>query len=767
MRKTSPQLVHALALACAALPSAAWALEPFIIDDIRVEGLQRISIGTVFNYLPLKRGDQVDDKATTEAIQALYRTGFFKDVVLEREGDTLVVFVAERPAISSITIEGNKSIPTEQLLENLKRIGFAEGRVFDRSMLDKVEQELKRQYLAMGKYGMQLKSTITPEERNRAAIRIDVAEGDVATIYRINIVGNKAFSSDELLRQFQLGPRPAFSLFSDKDKYSKQKLAGDLEALRSWYLNRGYINFKIDSTQVSITPDYQHIYVTINVSEGERYTVRDVKMAGDSLVPHEVLRKLISIQPGDTFSRKQITESTARISERLGDEGYAFANINAMPELDEEKKEVTLIFFVDPGKRVYVRRVNVFGNNKTQDEVVRRELRQMEGAWISTERIKRSRTRLERLSYIEGVNVETPAVPGTADQVDVNYTIQEREAFGSLNFGVGYGDAQGLLFNASVSQDNFLGTGQRYSLEVNNSKVSTVYSLNVVDPYYTMDGVSRSLNFFYRTTDSGEASISSYLADSHGVGIAFGIPVAEFDTVRIGADYEHTYLKSVSDSSLQIQEFVDANGDTFDAYKLNLSWTRDSRNRYLFPSSGSLMTLGSELATPGGNLQFYKVNYRHKLFVPLTEAVTFTAGGELAYGHSYGETSGSLPPFERYYAGGSRTVRGYRASSLGPTDLAGDPIGGNARVVGNLELILPGPFGENSKSIRLGAFLDAGNVYDTDIEDVDLGQLRYTSGVSLYWMTPVGAMTFTVAKALNAKDEDSTEGFQFNLGTLY
>ncbi|MEW6648334.1 MAG: outer membrane protein assembly factor BamA [Pseudomonadota bacterium] len=770
MKKKSPHLARAIALACATLPLSAWALDPFVIDDIRVEGLQRISIGTVFNYLPLKRGDQFDDKVSVEAIQALYRTGFFKDVVLEREGDTLVVFVAERPAISSISIEGNKSIPTEQLLENLKLIGFAEGRVFDRSMLDKVEQELKRQYLAMGKYGMELKSTITPEERNRAAIHIDVAEGDVATIYRINIVGNKAFSSEELLRQFQLGPRPAFSFFSDKDKYSKQKLAGDLETLRSWYLDRGYINFKIDSTQVSITPDYEHIYVTINVSEGEQYTVHDVKMAGDSIVPHEVLRELISIQAGDTFSRKQITESTTRISDRLGNEGYAFANINAMPELDEEKKEVTLTFFVDPGKRVYVRRVNVLGNAKTRDEVIRRELRQMESGWISTERVKRSRMRLERLSYIEGVSVETPAVPGTADQVDVNYTIHERDAFGSLSFGVGYGDAQGVLFNASVSQDNFLGTGQRYSIDVNNSKSSTVYALNVVDPYYTMDGISRSLNFFYRTTDAGEASVADYWTDTYGAGVAFGIPVAEFTTVRVGGAYEHTYLKNVAQSSQRIQDFVADNGDTHEAYKLELGWTRDTRNRYLFPSSGQQISLGTELALPAGSLNFYKLSYRHKLYAPLSRSVTFSAGGELAYGNSYGDTVGTLPPFERYYAGGARTVRGYQSSSLGSAatkDNYGDPVGGNARVLGNLELILPGPFGENSNSTRVGVFLDAGNVYDTSKESVDLGELRYASGLTLYWMTPVGAMTFTVAKALNAKPEDQTESFQFNLGTLY
>lgn len=770
MKKSSPQLARAVALACAVLPLSSWALEPFVIDDIRVEGLQRISIGTVFNYLPLKRGDQVNDQATVDAIQALYRTGFFKDVVLEREGETLVVFVAERPAISSITIDGNKSIPTEQLLENLKRIGFAEGRVFDRSMLDKVEQELKRQYLAMGKYGMQLKSTITPEERNRAAIHIDVAEGDVATIYRINIVGNKAFSTEELLRQFQLGPRPAFSLFSDKDKYSKQKLAGDLETLRSWYLDRGYINFKIDSTQVSITPGYEHIYVTINVSEGERYAVRDVKMAGESLVPHDVLRELVSIDPGDTFSRKLITESTSRISDRLGDEGYAFANINAIPELDEEKKEVSLTFFVDPGKRVYVRRVNVLGNAKTRDEVIRRELRQMESGWISTERVKRSRMRLERLSYIEGVSVETPAVPGTPDQVDVNYTIHEREAFGSLSFGIGYGDAQGVLFNASVSQDNFLGTGQRYTIELNNSKASTIYSLNIVDPYYNMDGVSRNLNLYYRTTDAGEISVSDYWTDTYGAGATFGIPIAEFNTVRLGASYEHTFLKNLEDSSQRIRDFVDDNGDTFDAYKLELGWSRDTRNRFLFPSSGQQVNLGAEVALPFGNLEFYKLYYRHKLFVPLSRAVTFTASGDLAYGHSYGDTSGNLPPFDRYYAGGPRTIRGFKTSSLGSAytkDESGDPVGGNARVVGNLELILPGPFGENSNSTRIGAFLDVGNVYDTDRESVDLGELRYATGLTLYWMTPVGAMTFTLAKALNAKSEDETESFHFNLGTLY
>ncbi len=756
-----------VALLCAAAPVSAWAFQPFVIDDIRVEGLQRISIGTVFNYLPLKRGDTVTDTASTDAIQALYKTGFFKDVALEREGRTLVVFVAERPAISSIKIEGNKNIPSDKLLENLDHIGFAEGRVFDRSMLDRVTQELKQQYLAMGRYSVRIKSTVTPEERNRVAVRLDIAEGDVATIYRVNIVGNKAFDDATLLNQLELGPAPAFSFFSDRDKYSKQKLAGDLETLRSYYLDRGYVNFKIDSTQVSITPDDRHIYVTINITEGERYTVREVKLAGDSVVPHDELRKLITIHPGDVFSRKQLTESNTKISDRLGDEGYAFANVNPIPDIDEEKREMSLTFFVDPGKRTYVRRVNVMGNSKTEDEVLRRELRQMESAWFSTEKVKRSRTRLERLSFIESVNVETPVVEGTPDEVDVNYTVAERATFGSLNFGVGYGDVQGLMFNASVSQDNFLGTGQRYTLQLDNSKVSTVYSLNVVDPYYTLDGVSRTVGFSYSNTDASQAGLASYTTSAHSVDLGFGIPVSEYDSVNVGGSYEHTFLKGLNVASQPILDFVSDNGRTFDAYKLNSSWVHDSRNRYLFPSSGQLLTIGSEVATPAGNLEYYKLDLKDKLYVPVTDALTFTVGGQLSYGHNYGGTTGTLPPFERYYAGGASTVRGYRASSLGPKDVDGNPIGGNTRILGNMELLLPGPFGENSKSMRLGVFADVGNVYDTDLEKVKLNQLRYSSGVTLYWLTPVGAMSFSFARALNAKAGDETEGFQFTLGTLY
>ncbi len=766
MKKRHSKLLRLPALLCSAIPLSAWAFHPFVVKDIRVEGLRRISIGTVYNYLPLKRGDTVDDDASVTAIRALYKTGFFKNVDLERAGDTLVIRVTERPAIASIKIDGNKNIKSTELLANLKRIGFAEGRVFDRSMLDQVEQELKRQYMAMGRYGVRVQSKVTPEARNRVAVRIDIYEGDVATIYRINVIGNKAFSEQQLLDQFQLGPAPAFSLFSDKDKYSKQKLAGDLETLRSYYMNRGYVNFRIDSTQVSITPDYQHIYVTVNISEGERYVIKDVKVVGDTIVPHDVLRDLISIKKGDTFSRKEVTDSSTRISDRLGDEGYAFANVNAIPTLDKKTKEVSLNFFVDPGRRIYVRRVNVYGNAKTKDEVIRREIRQMEGGWFSNKDIKRSRTRLDRLSYITNTTVETPVVPGTPDQVDVNFNVQERPAFGSLNFGVGYGDVQGLMFNASVSQDNFLGTGERYSVNFNRSAVSNLYSLSVVNPYYTMDGVSRSLNVSYSTVDASQVtSIVSYLTDSYGAGIGFGIPLSEYDSVNIGARYNRTVLKAIQSSAPSVQDFVDQNGSAYNAYTLSTSWTHDTRNRYLFPSSGQIATLGAEIATPAGNLQYYKLSYSQKVFFPVTKRLTFRIGGELSYGHDYGKTSGNLAPFDMYYAGGASTVRGYRANSLGPKDVNGNALGGNARVLANGELIFPGPW--KDKSIRIGAFVDGGNVYNTDTQKVSLSDLRYSTGLTLYWLTPVGAMSFTVAKSLNAKPGDSTEGFQFTMCTLY
>lgn len=751
------------------LPALGFGFEPFIIKDIRVEGLQRISAGTVFNYLPLKQGDKLDEDASARAIQALYKTGFFKDVVLEREGDTLIVFVEERPAIASIKIEGNEDIPSEQLTDSLKTIGFAEGRVFDRSMLDKVEQELKRQYLSLGKYSVRIESRVTPLERNRVAIEIDIREGEVATIQHINIVGNTVYPEQELLDLFQLGTVSSLAFFSSRDQYSKQKLAADLETLRSYYMDRGYINFSIDSTQVSITPDKQHIYVTINISEGEKYTVKDVRISGETIVGEEELRKLISIKAGDVFSRREVTESSSRIGERLGDKGYAFANVNPFPDINEEKREVTLTFFIDPGKRIYVRRINISGNARTRDEVIRRELRQMESAWISTEKVKRSRTRIDRLGYFSEVDVSTPAVPGSADEVDVDVKVTERDTFGSLNLGVGYSDSEGLLYNASVNEENFLGSGKRFSLAFNNSDVNTVYSFSFTNPYYTMDGVSRGYRLFYRETDTSSANVAEYSTDNYGAGLNFGVPVSEYDTMRYNLDYEHTHLYSTSDTSQDILDFCEDNASIenceFDAYKGMASWSHDTRNKAIFPTTGSLLSLSSEVALPLGDesVNFYKLRLSHRQYIPLFSKLTFAANGEIAYANAYGQTT-LLPPFEKYYAGGMRTVRGYKANSLGPQDESGDPLGGNARVLAGMELLFPLP-GREADDLRFGLFVDAGNVFDTN-DEVDLGDLRLSTGLSMVWLTPVGPLSFSVATPLNDRAGDETEGFQFTLGAF-
>ena len=746
------------------------AFEPFVIEDIRVEGLQRIAVGTVFNYLPLKRGDRINERSSTQAINTLYKTGFFKDVVLEREGNTLIVFVIERPAIASIEISGNEDIPTEQLMENLKMIGLTEGRVFNRSLLDSVEQELKRQYLSQGKYNVRVESTITPKERNRVAVQVDIAEGDVASIYHINIIGNQAFSEETLLKKFL---STAGEGSSDSDQYSKQRLQADIETLRSFYMDQGYIHFSIDSTQVSISPDKSQVYVTIGIIEGDQYTVSDVDIAGNTIIPKEKLMPLITLKAGDVFSRRQASESTTAISDRLGDEGYAFANINPIPDVDKENKTVKLSFFVDPGKRVYVRRINITGNNKSHDEVLRRELRQMESAWISSKKVKRSRTRLNRLGYFHDVNVETPSVPGTTDQVDVNYTVKERETFGNLNFGIGYGDSQGLTFNASINEENVFGTGQRFSLSMDTGDVNTTYSVSFTNPYHTVDGVSRSFNFSYRSTDYDEADVSDYTTDTLGAGVNYGIPISEYNSIRYGFSFENTVINVFDTTSDIIADFCETNASHDDcnlnSILLNASFTHDTRNRAFFPTEGNRQSIGLELATSAGNMNYYKLNYRNRNYWPINQTFTFTANADLSYGDIYGETK-LYPPFEKYYAGGVRNIRGYRPNSLGTAatkDEFGDPLGGNARIVGNLELVFLPPFAEENSSARMGLFVDAGNVFDTEQENVDLDELRYTTGASLVWMSPMGAMTFAYSWPLNEEEDDRTERFQFSLGTVY
>ncbi|MEN9849573.1 MAG: hypothetical protein RL368_2313 [Pseudomonadota bacterium] len=745
------------------LGQQSYAFDAFNVADIRLEGLRRISAGTVFNYLPVKVGEKFTPENASSAIEALFKTGLFKDVRLEREGNVLVVRIDERPSIAKVTFVGNKDIATEDLTKSLKSIGFTEGRVFNRSILEKVELELQRQYFNLGKYAVKIKSTVTPVDRNRVEVQVDVSEGVVAQIDQINFVGNQSFSSKELLEEIELSTGGWLSLFTKENQYSKQKLSADLETLRSFYLDRGYINFNIDSTQVSLTPDKQSVYLTINLTEGDKYTVSDVKLVGNLIAPEAELMQKVTVKTGNVFSRKDVTASTESITERIGDEGYAFANINAIPEVDNKNKTVALKFFIDPGKRAYVRRINYIGNVRTRDEVLRREMRQMEGGWVSTKAVKRSLQRLQRLNYFDDVNVETPLVADSTDQVDVNYTVVEK-ASGNLMAGVGYSQTQGVLFNASILQDNFLGSGKRIGLGFNNSKVTTSYNLSYLNPYSDIDGVSRGFNVFYRKTDAGLANLSRYATDVIGAGLSYGIPISEYNSVRLGFDVDRTLLKKTDYSAKEVSEFITANGDHYNSYRMSLSWARDTRNNIVLPNEGMLQSFGADLNLPFSDLTFYKVNFRQQWYYPIIKNYVFALKGEVAYGKGYGKTH-ALPFFENYTAGGPRTVRGFKESTLGPLDSNGLPLGGNLRVVGNAELILP-PFFKSARSFRLSGFFDIGNVY-SEAEKFSGSSLRYSTGIAAMWLSPIGALSFSVAKPLNVKSTDQTQAFQFSIGTTF
>ncbi|UHD17287.1 outer membrane protein assembly factor BamA [Thiocapsa bogorovii] len=746
--------------------------EVFQIADIRVEGLQRIAPGTVFNYLPVQVGDTVGDGVTGGIIRSLYQTGFFDDVRVEREGNVLVLWVRERPAIASIDITGNRDIDTEALTAALSDIGLKEGRVFDRSVLDRIEQELERQYFSRGKYGVLIQSTVSPLERNRVAVRIEITEGLTARIKQITIIGNEAFSEKELLKLFELGSTRWTSFYSKNDQYSKQKLAGDLESLRSFYLDRGFIRFDITSTQVSISADKKEIYINVVVDEGEPYRISDIKLAGEPSIPAEELFPLIHLKRGDYFSRRATTESAERISNLLGDRGYAFANVNTIPEIDEETREVSVTFFVDPGQRVYVRRVNMKGNTRTRDEVLRREMRQLESAWFSAELVRKSRERLQRLGYFEDVTIETPAVAGSADQVDVDVTVTEKPA-GNLSAGIGYSQSQGILFNASVTQNNFLGTGKRVSLGLNTSEATQLYQIAYTNPFYTVDGISRGFNVSYRETDFNELIGAAYSTDVGVLGMNFGLPITETSRAGLGVRYQYTNFIA-GDTSELAQQFVEENGNVFNDIVLSASYTSDSRDTAIFPTQGSLRILRADLTVPGSDLQYYKLTYQDQLYIPLTSRFVVSLSGDVAYGEGYGETE-YLPFFENFYAGGPRSVRGFVANSLGPREIGDDdPVGGNFRMAGSVELFAPAPGGPQlSKTLRLGAFLDFGNVWQTNGSDLiepigfDIGDLRYSAGVSATWLSPIGALSISLAAPLNEEEGDETQVFQFGFGQTF
>ena len=739
------------------------AYDVFEVKDIRLEGLQRITLGTVFNYLPVKVGDKLDDKLGAQAIHDLYKSGFFKDVRLERDGEVLVIFVAERPAIFNIEFEGNSDITTEQLESSLTQLGLAKGRVLDRSLLDKIEQELKRQYYGLGKYGVSVSTETRQLERNRVDVTINIAEGEPAEIVEIYFIGNKIFSTEKLKLQMKLAEE---GFWGGRNQYSKQLLGGDLETVKSFYLDRGYINFKIESSQVSLTPDKEGVYITINITEGDRYIVRDTKLVGDLIVDESELLPLISIKEGDVFSRKETLDTSDRISDRLAQEGYAFANVNIVPDVDKESKTVSLTIFVDPGRRVYVRRINISGNNKTRDQVIRREVRQMEADWMSTKQVSQSRTRLDKLGFFDEVNVETPAVAGSGDQVDVNFNVSERPT-GNLTAGLGYSDTQGALVNLSVTQENFVGTGNRVGLALDQSKVNTKASLNYTNPYYTEDGVSRGFGVYYQEIDTSSTTISNYLTEKRGVSVSYGIPLNENDRAVFQLGYDNTKLYvDNAVTSQEILDFVSINGNVYDEYSITTSWIHDQRNRRILPTKGNYTRASLETTVPGSDLEYYKLNFRHSQYFPFGEIVTLMLKGNLGYGQGYGDLN-DLPPFNHYYAGGSSSVRGYDASSLGPRDDAtNSPIGGNKKVVANAELILPNPFADKTGSTRISAFFDIGNVFSIE-QNVEFKELRQSAGLSFLWLAPVGAMRFSYAIPLNEEVGDSVQKFQFTLGSPF
>ena len=734
----------------------------FVVKDIQVEGLQRISAGTVFNYLPVKPGDRLDASTIPEVLRALYKTGFFKDVQLRRRGDVLVVEVVERPAIAQIEINGNKSIKTEELKKGLADIGLAEGRTFNRSVLAQIEQELRRQFYNEGKYGVQVTTRVTPLERNRVAIDIDIQEGETARIRGINIVGNRHFDDETLLDGFQSRPGGWLSWFTKEDRYSRQKLAGDLETLKSFYLDRGYLNFKIDSTQVTLSPDKKDIYITINVDEGEIYTLSDIRITGDLVVDAQEYFPLIHLRRGTPFSRRAVVDSTDRITEKLAEMGYAFANINHIPEVDEENKTVAITFYLDPGKRVYVRRIDIKGNTRTRDRVIRREMRQMENAWLSNSKLKMSRQRLRRLGFFEDVTIETPAVPGSTDETDVVVTVKEKPS-GSLGGGIGYSQSQGISFTASLTEDNFLGTGKKVTLALNTSSYNTHYQLSYFNPYATINGVSRGFNLSYRKTDYNELNVADYRTDRSVASVNYGVPISDFNRLSLTFAIELIDLTLGSLPPIEIIDFVDIEGDNYLDFKLTMSWRHDSRDSAIFPTAGTRQRATLLFTLPGSDLQFYKLYYVVQHYLPLYREFVLSARADVGYADRYGSTQ-LYPFFENFFAGGHKSVRGFKSNTLGPRDSTRDPLGGNIKLTGGLELFSPPPFEELADTLRISAFIDAGNVFHNRIE---WDEIRYSVGVAATWLSPMGAMSVSYGVPLNDKGYDDVENFQFSFGSVF
>ncbi|NVJ60478.1 MAG: outer membrane protein assembly factor BamA [Gammaproteobacteria bacterium] len=811
------------------LSSAHASFSAFKVEDIKVNGLQRIDLGTFFTYLPIQVGEQLDEARLPTIIRALNSTGSFQYVKVSREGNTIIFDVEERPVIAEIIIEGNRELKTEDLLNGMRSAGFAKGEVYQPAALEAIASEIESQYFSHGKYGVKIKTRAIQMSRNRVQVRMDVDEGEPATLKEINIVGNKVFTDQELLDQFELGTGGLFSFVTSDDQYAREKLSGDLEKLRNYYLDRGYLKFQIDSTQVAISPDRKGMFITINVSEGEKFTVSDIKFSGELIYTEEQLRTLVPLKNGDTYSGAAISFAEERISEWLGFRGYAFASVMSVPDIDEDKLEVDLTIFVDPKKRTYIRRVTFSGNESTDDHVFRREVRLMESEALSTQLVERSKTRMERLPFVETVSVETPKVEGTDDQVDVEFKVKERSA-GTISGGLGYGSFYGLSLQASVSHDNFLGSGDRVGLAVNTAKAIQNYSFNYTQPYFTVDGVSLSYNAFFRETDYRELNINRSSQTSLGAGVTWSFPLSEVSRVSVGGSFLDNQLNSYAQdpfgsraqgiidlfSSFGLDPYTDSTLD-FELFEGQVGWVRNTLNRGIFPDSGTLNRVTLEATTPGADLEYYKVTYDFSNYWAFTQGWSLKSAFSLAYGNGYGDTL-RLPYFENFYGGSSDSLRGFENNTVGPRQIIRTPLtetivapdgtpivirlpeendvfqltsfssGGNASATGTLELIFPTPFAENSRSVRTSFFIDVGNVWDTEF-DVDRfdgytarlpdgtdGPIpdfsdpsfyRVSAGFAVQWLSPMGPISISLGRPLKEQRFDDFEQIQFNIGRTF
>jgi len=784
-----------LFLACACSAGLAQAFDPWTVRNFRVEGAQRISEGTIYNYLPINIGDTLTDQRVQEAIRAIYSTGFFRDVEFRRDGDVLIIAVLERPSIEDFTISGNKDIETEMLEASLQDVGLSRGRVFDQSVLEEVKQALTEQYYSQGKYGVKIETPIEPLPDNRVRVAINIVEGDRAKIRQVNVVGNTSFDDDEILDTFELKTGNLLSFIRNDDRYSKEALEGDLETLRSFYMDRGFADFRWESVQVAISPDKRDIFITVNIVEGDRYTISDVKLAGQMVVPEEDLRGQIYTAPGQIYSQGLLTFSEEQMRLRLGEDGYAFAQVQAVPELDHETKEASVTFFIDPQNRVYVRRINFNGSDSVNDEVFRREMRQLEGSYLSNLLVNRSQVRLQRLAYVQSVEYDTTPVLGSPDLVDIDFEIEEGLP-GQFGGGIGYSETWGAQLNGNFVHSNFMGTGNRISLNLTGGEFATSTNINFTDPYRTIDGLSRTLSMSFQDITQFTSASSDFSTETFSLGADWSYPITEFQFLRFGFSLQQAELITSTFSSAQAVEWVTNNGTPLDvpgdnvfgtsakSIELNTGWIFDSRNRVLFPTSGTRFGANLMAAIPGSEVEYFVASLDFTKYMHIWGPWLFKINSELAFGDAYGETT-ALPPYRNFFAGGPGSVRGFKESRLGPKDSFNNPYGGNLKIATQFEIIVPTPE-KFASSTRVSLFYDIGNVFstggvtffdrlgdETDEYMYRSGNLKQAVGVAVEWLAPLGLLRFSYALPLNANEttdrffEDETEEFQFTVGNAF